>query len=337
MVDNRTAILTGVKGAHELHRDLGIREQIERSEEWRIDVFRVISRLGATLMFQPLDKLLGAYLPGEENGILITTQRPLRIQRFTAAHELGHLYLQHEPSLDGDDILRRSPFSGHAMVDRQESEANAFAATFLVPSWLVAILLKQQGWSAASLFNPLFVYQASLRLGTSYSATCYSFERHRIIDREQRARLLSVKPQEIKRAALSGYEPSDWRGDVWLLTDRDEGVLIEGGRNDLFVVRLREDSGAGYLWNFEELKAAGFALVADDRDEDAASEKIGGILTRRVTAQSQDRRQGEVTLRERRPWMPQSPIREFHLRYDLRGPERAGMWEPDLRRLLQAA
>jgi Zn-dependent peptidase ImmA (M78 family) len=204
MVDNRTAILTGVKGAHELHRDLGMREQIERSEEWRIDVFSVISRLGATLMFQPLDKLLGAYLPGDENGVLITTQRPLRIQRFTAAHELAHLYLRHRSSLDDEGILRRSPFSGSAMVDRQEREADAFASTFLVPPWLVAILLQRQGWSAASLANPLSAYQASLRLGTSYTATCYSFERHRIINREQRVRLLKVEPQEIKRAAL-GY------------------------------------------------------------------------------------------------------------------------------------
>lgn len=336
MIDNRTAILNGVKAAHELHRDLGIREQVERSEGWRIDVFNVISRLGATLMFQPLDRLLGAYFPGDENGVLITTERPLPIQRFTAAHELAHLYLRHEPSLDDEGILRRSPFVGSAMVDRQEREADAFASTFLVPPWLVVILLQRQGWSAASLADPLFAYQASLRLGTSYSATCYSFERHKIIDREQRARLLKVEPQEIKRAALAGYQPSDWRGDVWLLTDRDEGVLIEGGRNDLFVVRLRENSGAGYLWDFDQLKAAGFALVADDRDV-GNDEKIGGTVTRRVTAQSSDRHHGEITLQERRPWMPQKPAREFHIRYDLRGPERPGMWEPDLRRLLQAA
>jgi Zn-dependent peptidase ImmA (M78 family) len=337
MMDSRTAILNGVKGAHELHRDLGIRDQIERSEEWRIDVFSVISKLGATLMFQPLDKLLGAYLPGDENGVLITTQRPLRIQRFTAAHELGHLYLQHEPSLDDESILRRSPFSGGATVDRQEQEADAFASTFLVPAWLVAILLQRQGWTAASLAEPMIAYQASLRLGTSFSAMCYSLERHRVINRDQRARLLKIRPQEIKRAALEGYQPSDWRGDVWLLTDRDEGVLIEGGRNDLFVVRLRENSGAGYLWNFDQLKAAGFALVADDRDEGGEPQRVGGQLTRRVTVQSQERSHGEVTLQEQRPWMPQNPIREFHLRYDLRGPERAGMWEPELRRLLQAA
>jgi transposase, IS5 family len=77
MVDSRAAILTGAKAAHTLHRDLGTREQVERSGGGRIDVFGVIAKLGATLMFQPLDKLLGAFLPGEEVGVLITTKRPL--------------------------------------------------------------------------------------------------------------------------------------------------------------------------------------------------------------------------------------------------------------------
>ena len=93
MADNRAAILTGAKAAHTLHRDLGIKEQIERAGGGRVDVFGAIAKLGATLMFQPLDKLLGAYLPGDELGVLITTKRPLPVQRFTGAHELGHLYM----------------------------------------------------------------------------------------------------------------------------------------------------------------------------------------------------------------------------------------------------
>ena len=60
MADNRAAILTGAKAAHTLHRDLGIKEQIERAGGGRVDVFGSITKLGATLMFQPLDKLLGA-------------------------------------------------------------------------------------------------------------------------------------------------------------------------------------------------------------------------------------------------------------------------------------
>jgi hypothetical protein len=111
MVDNRAAILTGVKAAHTLHRDLDIREQVERSGGGRIDVFGAIANFGATLMFQPLDKLLGAFLPGEEVGVLITTKRSLPVERFTGAHELGHLCMRHEPSLDDENILRRAPFS----------------------------------------------------------------------------------------------------------------------------------------------------------------------------------------------------------------------------------
>jgi len=336
MVDNRAAILTGAKAAHTLHRDLGIREQIERGTTSRIDVFSAIAKLGATLMFQPLDKLLGAYLPAEELGVLITTKRPLPVQRFTGAHELGHLYMRHEPSLDDDNILRRSPFATTGTANRQEREADAFASMFLTPPWLVALVLQRQRWSAHQLADPAFLYQASLRLGTSYRATCFALERHKVITRGQREQLIDIEPKSIKQQLLGSYEPPDWRADVWLLTEHDEGSFIEGGRNDLFVVKLRENSGAGYLWNFDQLRDAGFALVDDDR-EDTSPDAIGGALTRKVTARSEDRVQGEVTLRESRPWAADVPLHQLHLRYDLRGPESPGMWEPELRRVLQVA
>jgi Zn-dependent peptidase ImmA (M78 family) len=336
MVDSRAAILTGAKAAHKLHRDLGIREQVERSGGGRIDVFGAIAKLGATLMFQPLDKLLGAYLPGDEFGVLITTKRPLPVQRFTGAHELGHLYMHHEPSLDDENILRRAPFSTAGRVSRQEREADAFASMFLTPAWLLALNLERQRWAAADLKDPAHVYQASLRLGTSYRATCHALERHKVIGRTESERLIEVEPKKIKQHLLGGYEPPDWRSDVWLLTERDQAAFIEGGRNDLFVVRLRENSGAGYIWNFDQLREAGFALVDDDREQENV-ETIGSVLTRKITARSEDRMEGEVILQESRPWLAEEPLHQLLLRYDLRGPEGAGMWEPELRRVLQAA
>jgi Zn-dependent peptidase ImmA (M78 family) len=336
MIDGRAAILTGTKAAHTLHRDLGLQEQLERNAGGRVDVFGAIAKLGATLMFQPLDKLLGAYVPEEEAGVLITTKRQLPVQRFTGAHELGHLYMRHEPSYDDEDILLRAPYSTSSQVARQEREADAFASMFLAPAWLLALIVRRQQWSPARLADPAIVYQLSLRLGTSYTATCYVLERHRVITRAQRERLIPIQPKTIKRNLLGGYEPPDWRSDVWQLTDRDEGILIEGGRNDLFVMRLQENSGAGYLWDFEQLKAAGFAVVADDQETDNP-ELVGGILTRKVTARSGHRVQGEVTLQESRPWMPQKPLHELRLHYDLRGPEEPGMWEPELQRVLLAA
>src|SRR6516162_1431391 len=126
MANNREAILNGTKAAHTLHRDLGIREPLERSGGARVDVFGAIGKLGAMLMFQKLDKLLGAYIPAEEPGVLITTQRTLPVQRFTGAHELGHLYMRHQPSLDDEEILRRPPFSVSSIAESYEREADAF-------------------------------------------------------------------------------------------------------------------------------------------------------------------------------------------------------------------
>ena len=336
MADNRESILKGAKAANTLHRDLGVRETLERNSGSRVDVFDAVSKVGGTLMFQELDRLLGAYVPADEPGVLITTQRALPIQRFTCAHELGHLYMRHSPSLDDDGILRRAPFAANSKLDPQEREADAFASMFLAPSWLLALIAQRQGWAPQSLSEPATAYQLSLRLGTSYAATIYALERHQAISRGQRELLLSSEPKVIKKSLLSGYEPPDWRSDVWLLSNRDEGARIEGGRNDLFVVRLRENSGAGYLWSFDELKAAGFAVVADDQESDDA-ESVGGILTRRVTARSNRRTHGKVTLSESRPWLPHKPLHELHLQYDLRGPEEPGMWEPELRRALQVA
>lgn len=336
MADARAAILAGAKAAHTLHRDLGVQELLQRTGGGRVDVFGAIAKLGATLMFQPLDKLLGAYVPAEEPGILITTKRTLPVQRFTSAHELGHLYLKHEPSLDDEGILRRAPFATTSRLGRQELEADAFASTFLAPKWLVALIVRHQNWTPESLATPSIAYQLSLRLGTSYTATCHVLERHRAISRQQRERLLSFEPKTVKQELLDGYEPPDWRSDVWMLTERDEGALIEGGRNDLFVVRLRENSNAGYLWNFEELEAAGIAIVADDQEiEDA--DRVGSVLTRRITARSSGRVESEVTLHESRPWMPEKRLNELHFHCDLRGPEEPGMWERELQRVLQVA
>ncbi len=335
MAERRDAILKAIKAAHKLHLDLGVRARLERSNGGRVDVFGAIGELGATLMFQPLDKLLGAYVPAEEPGILITTKRPLSIQRFTAAHELGHLYMNHQSSLDDQGILGRAPFSPAKGLALQELEADAFASMFLAPAWLVALIVRRQGWAPERLADPATAYQLSLRLGTSYAATCHVLERHKAIKREQLKHLLSVEPKAIKRALLHGHEPPDWRSDVWLLTDRDEGLVVEGGRHDLFVVQLPENSSAGYLWNFDALKAEGFALVADDHEGDTA--RAGAMVTRKITAQASGRVSRAVTFREQRPWMPEEALKEFHLQYELRGPEEPGMWEPDLMRVLQAA
>jgi cytosine/adenosine deaminase-related metal-dependent hydrolase len=57
--NDRLAILKGMRAALRLHRDMATSDRLDRS--FRVDVFDAITRSGAMLMFQPLDKLLGAY------------------------------------------------------------------------------------------------------------------------------------------------------------------------------------------------------------------------------------------------------------------------------------
>ena len=94
--------------AGRLHRKLDLRPQLEK-EAGSVDVFDAIHALDVPLLLRPLKSLLGAYLREPSPGLLVTTERPMSIQRFTAAHELGHYYLGHEPSLDDESILRRMP------------------------------------------------------------------------------------------------------------------------------------------------------------------------------------------------------------------------------------
>lgn len=303
-----------------------------------VDIFGAINYLGVPLLLRPLDGLLGAYLNNPAPGILVTTERRMAVQRFTAAHELGHFKAGHDPSLDDEGILRRAmtqqavptPPTGHL----QEIEADAFAIEFLIPRWLIKWHADRQNWRAADLERPEIVYQLSLRLGASYAATCWTLSRYDWLTAAESRRLADVQPRRFKTALLQDYRPSDYRGDVWRLTDRDAGLRIEGSRDDHFVLELQEHSGGGYIWNIDELKESGFAIVRDARDS-FDNDSVGGNIVRSVTAHPDEPTRGTVTIDERRPWMPTSPLSTFVLDYDLSGPETQGLSRAERRAALE--
>src|SRR5271170_2214925 len=142
MPDYASAVRQATLAAARLHRDFGS-ETVLRHSGGNVDVFGVIAKLGVPMLLRPLSGLLGAFLPEPMAGILVTTERPLSVQRFTAAHELGHFYLKHQISLDDETILRRSPFSLNPGYDLQEVEADAFAAGFMIPKWLIVAHCKR--------------------------------------------------------------------------------------------------------------------------------------------------------------------------------------------------
>ena len=334
MADFPSSVRKGTMAAARLHRRLPFRDQTE-ARGGSIDIFAAIEALEIPLLLRPLDGLLGAYLSDPSPGILVTTQRQLSIQRFTAAHELGHCDLKHNPSLDDDNILRRMPMASSQHNDLQEVEANAFASAFMMPTWLIAWHCERQNWQGDKLRRPSVVYQLALRMGTSYEATCWTLALHNLIDRREARELVATKPKDMKTALLTRYTPEDYRGDVWLLTERDADTRIDGSRNDLFVLRLEEHSGGGYLWDIDQLRASGFAVVGDaleNKDPDV----IGGHVIRRVTAAAGEAGRGLMSLDERRPWEPDLPLASLSVEYDFTGPEEVGYSRAARRSLFEA-
>ena len=326
---DRRSILRGMKAAMGLLQDLGYDRGAKRTQ--RVDVFDVIDRRGAALMFKPFDKLLGAFM--KQNGavgIILNTERPLGMQRFTAAHELGHLTLGHDPHVDDEEILRRAPTADgrkYKQVPPEEREADAFASYFLLPSHLIAAQMEVQGWDVHRISSPEVIYQASLRFGTSYAGAIYGLEREKVITRGMRQELLKAKPKDLKLELLDGRTlPNPGRRDVWLLTERDEGAVIEAGREDLFLLRLNEATGSGYVWTFEEMEAAGFAIIKDGRDPTPEGQ-IGSPTVRCILAQAGHPTVNTLQLKECRPWDPEDDPRTLTLHYRTATSDEAGLFE----------
>lgn len=332
------AVRNGSMAASRLHVELASKERMQAAGG-SVDVFAASLAVGLPLLLRPLKGLLGAFLPEPIPGVLVTTERPLSIQRFTAAHELGHFRLKHLPSLDDESILRRMAMPTARDMDGpdfQEVEADAFAVGLLMPRWLIDWHCKQQGWVARDLRSPFVLYQLSLRLGTSFEAIAWTLQRLNLVSPGDADALRAQKRRDIKVELLKGYEPENYRGDVWVLTERDANTQIDGSRNDHFILRLHEHSGGGYLWNIDELKASGFAIVRDTSEIDD-QDAVGSNTTRSVTAVLQQPQRGALSLAEARPWEPDAPISQLNFRYDFTGPEEEGLSRVERRHILQAA
>jgi Zn-dependent peptidase ImmA (M78 family) len=338
-VARREDILNAVYEAERLHKEFDTRARAE-SGNGRIDVFGMLVQRDIPVLFRPLKKLLGAFIDDPDKGVIVTSQRQLPVQRFTAAHELGHEVLGHEASFDEENILARALFVTEARFDRKEIQANAFASQLLTPPWLIALHMKRQGWIRDNLTDPVVVYQLSLRMGSSYAATCYALEESKGIDRDTREKLLKRNPRSIKQSLTKSYEPENWYGDVWLVTERDNGMVLEGSRSDLVVLHFEEHASSGYLWQFSDLADAGLAIRDDGREASGGKGHIGGVVFRTVIAEPEDDAgaSGHLHLREVRPWQATAePLHSLELDVELSGPVRNGLLPAQREALLGVA
>lgn len=316
--------LEAIAAAKRLHREMKLRDAV-LSGDGMVDVFGAIEQLGIPLVFKPLKTALGLCLPKPLSGIMVTTERSLHIQRFTAAHELGHTVLGHSGSVD-KELNYRAALEPKGNQDLQEMAADAFAAEFMLPRWLYKHHVQQQNWTVRNhLQNPAIVYQLSLRMGASYEATCWGLLGHDILERAEVENLLTTKIADIKQSTGESFRPLNSWANTWRITARDDGARLLCDRNDLLRIELNEAAGNGYQWSLDALKRAGFEILFDQNEIIRDPLKYGGSVQRTLIARPPDCITAELELSEHQPWeMADENDRRLHVFLDLAGRESGG-------------
>lgn len=339
----RDDVLHGFRTASQVHQDAAIRERYLK-KGGRIDVYGLAADLDIPVMFQDLDGLLGAYLADPTPGILVTKKRPPAVQRFTCAHELGHYYLKHEESLDEEQDIGFA-LSGHAGGNEKERQADAFAFSFLMPKWLLIMNLKRLDGSGLRFDAPTLIgkavvaYQLALRVGCSYTATLTTLQHFQLLPDQLVSSLAAIKPRDIKEHLLSEVMVPDWRRDVWLVTEADDGIEVDASPEDLFIVRVREPSTAGYRTKLSELAERGFSVLKEgyknDPNQGSLNEVvIGSFPQYEVVTQHQEPGRAALDVLHSRPWEPAvQAVPSLHLDLDLRAAAQGLSFEERQKRL----
>src|SRR5712691_4867369 len=286
----RRAIRDGVRAAQREHQRLGT------DLTTRIEIFDIIEDARIWVWFARLGVLYGAYKRfGDAWGIIINSQHPLTVQRYTGAHEYGHHVLGHVASADDDERIQRSP------QDLREVAAQAFAGEFLMPLQLVNRMLRIMGFAGSNLpLTARQIYQLSLEVGFSYRAMVTQLEAQHKLTRGRGRHLLQQSPIDLK-TSLVGVRPAYPWADVWLLDESQEGRPFSPRLRDEVHVMLSETPSTGYVWQLVDPAAAVLALT-NDSFEIADDAIIGASGTRHVAFRVAEPGTSRIRLEKRRPW-----------------------------------
>lgn len=263
------------------------------------DVVSATISLGFPLVFKPLKNLLGAtvVIDRRNKGIIVTTNRGLSVQRFTIAHELGHILLSHSSHFDffNEEINDSLKMSTHD----EEDAAQVFASEILAPSRAIHRLAFLHGWAKKDISDPKVIYQISLRLGVSFQACCWALVRSKDVKEEEARKIIEkTKVNDLKKEQLPCQLKIDPWSDVWTLSEADTGSFIEAGKEDMFIVRLSEKSSSGYLVDFQGIQEE-FESYCEFSD---MPEKYGGGRTRGVVLKPKYPGLHHINIQQKRPW-----------------------------------
>ncbi len=190
-----------------------------------LDLAGVIEQaFGVDVCLAPLGQSfdgLAAATPEAKLIVAAVSPVPYR-QRFTIAHELGHLLASDDQGIHRDPDIMAS----HTSRDISEMQANAFAAGFLMPEAVLSMSVKPG-------FTETRFAELSARLLVSPSALAYRLEGLRLIDGMTRDRWRGMTAK--RAASLAGAECSLSEAAAYSSTPRVPRPLA----HDLFTAYLK--------------------------------------------------------------------------------------------------
>lgn len=309
MPTRQAEVLRARTQAARAHAELGI------DPDEPIDVFAAIRRAGIWLVFNEFDNLLGAMSREGSGGVMVNSARSVGMQRYTAAHELGHWYLHSQAVIwDTDEEMMH----GGGLV---EVGAQEFAAAFLMPRRLVNHTLRRLGVDHGGHVDAITAYSLARNLGVSYQAALIQLRRIGAISHARQTQLAKRTPASIKSSLVGGrrVEPSAqvWTPAITGLADLRVTV------GDEIAVTLPENRTTGYRWDVSA-KNNGLAVVSDEFVR-ADGSLIGSPGLRNLVFRADAVGVVERPLPLRRAAQPNSiPAETIRLKVDSRlSPERA--------------
>lgn len=296
------------KSSEALHRELNTYDQAV--DNCMIEIFKALFGIGVVVFLRPISKESEILLRSDrKTSVMLSVSQTLTELRFSAAGALSALLMRNH-SEHSQVFLTIKDEDSFKLLNE---ECYQIVLNLLLPNFLLDEFMAKQKWASAELANPVNMYQASLRLGTSYRSTIQAFNRHGYLSSSDFSDLVETDVTDIKRSLLEDFPVNSIKKrEVWHLTKHDENTIIRANPKDLFVLNLKEHSSAGYEWNIESLKEVGFKILHDETKPEGLGQ-IGAPSHRFIVFYAEESNSGDYVIEESCPWR-REPTPDVNLR-----------------------
>lgn len=147
-----------------------------------VAVEKIARAQGAQVTYEVFDGQVSGMLIRDEERTIIgvnSTHAPVR-QRFTIAHEIGHLVMHKGRPVFIDRLVRINERDGS--TDKEERQANAFAAELLMPRAFVTAEIERIFGKRSQMMPEQLVDELAVRFEVSSAAMGYRLVNLNVLD-----------------------------------------------------------------------------------------------------------------------------------------------------------